>query len=72
MPIIPYSGGSSLEGHFAGVRNHHPHKLLCNPFPNTLFVLPLQWKGGGICIDMSAMDKIIAIHGSSLHAPPRC
>lgn len=22
MPIIPYSGGTSLEGHFAGVRNH--------------------------------------------------
>ncbi|KAI0299658.1 FAD-linked oxidase-like protein [Multifurca ochricompacta] len=38
MPVIPYSGGTSLEGHFAG------------------------WKSGGICIDMSGMDKIIAIH----------
>lgn len=27
MPIIPYSGGSSLEGHFAGVRNNLPHAL---------------------------------------------
>jgi FAD binding domain-containing protein len=24
MPIIPYSGGTSLEGHFAGVRTHLP------------------------------------------------
>ncbi|KAH9057494.1 FAD-binding domain-containing protein [Lactarius vividus] len=38
MPVIPYSGGTSLEGHFTG------------------------WKGGGICVDMSEMDKIIAIH----------
>ncbi|KAI0276801.1 hypothetical protein BGY98DRAFT_1090140 [Russula aff. rugulosa BPL654] len=38
MPIIPYSGGTSLEGHFAG------------------------WKSGGICVDMSGMDKIIVIH----------
>ncbi|KAH9954938.1 FAD-linked oxidase-like protein [Russula dissimulans] len=38
MPIIPYSGGTSVEGHFSG------------------------WKDGGICVDMSGMDKIIAIH----------
>ncbi|KAH9053984.1 hypothetical protein EDB83DRAFT_2316402 [Lactarius deliciosus] len=38
MPVVPYSGGTSLEGHFTG------------------------WKGGGICVDMSEMDKIIAIH----------
>ena len=31
-------------------------------FLNTSFVLP-QWKSGGICVDMSGMDKIIAIHG---------
>ena len=33
MPIIPYSGGSSLEGHFAGVSNHHPHEYLATLFP---------------------------------------
>ncbi|KAI9452798.1 FAD-binding domain-containing protein [Lactarius psammicola] len=38
MPVIPYAGGTSLEGHFAGR------------------------KGGGICVNMSEMDKIIAIH----------
>ncbi|KAH9016922.1 FAD-linked oxidase-like protein [Lactarius pseudohatsudake] len=38
MPVVPYSGGTSLEGHFTG------------------------WEGGGICVDMSEMDKIIAIH----------
>jgi hypothetical protein len=27
MPIIPYSGGTSLEGHFAGVRNYLPRSL---------------------------------------------
>ncbi|KAH9053948.1 FAD-linked oxidase-like protein [Lactarius deliciosus] len=38
MPIVPYSGGTSIEGHFTG------------------------WKGGGICVDMLEMDKIITIH----------
>ncbi|KAH8992583.1 FAD-linked oxidase-like protein [Lactarius hatsudake] len=38
MPVVPYAGGTSLEGHFAGR------------------------KGGGICVDLSEMDKIIAIH----------
>jgi len=38
MPIIPYSGATSLEGHFRGRR------------------------GGGICVDMSEMDRIIEIH----------
>ncbi|KAH8833953.1 FAD-linked oxidase-like protein [Flagelloscypha sp. PMI_526] len=37
VPMIPYSGATSLEGHFSG-----------NP-------------NGSICIDMSGMDKIIAI-----------
>jgi D-lactate dehydrogenase (cytochrome) len=63
MPIIPYSGGTSLEGHFAGVRSHLPHTLPYGHFLNTSFVLPLQWKSGGMCVDMSGMDKIIAIHG---------
>ncbi|THV01036.1 hypothetical protein K435DRAFT_963710 [Dendrothele bispora CBS 962.96] len=38
MPIIAYSGATSLEGHFRG----HPT--------------------GGICLDMSGMNKIIEIH----------
>lgn len=38
MPVIPYSGGTSIEGQFLGL------------------------KGGGICVDMSEMDKIITIH----------
>lgn len=38
MPVIAYSGGTSLEGHTRG------HKY------------------GGICIDMSRMDKIITIN----------
>ncbi|RPD77337.1 hypothetical protein L226DRAFT_532147 [Lentinus tigrinus ALCF2SS1-7] len=38
MPIIPYSGATSLEGHFRA--------------PTV----------GGICVDMSKMDRIIEIH----------
>ncbi|TBU40063.1 FAD-linked oxidase-like protein [Dichomitus squalens] len=38
MPVIPYSGATSLEGHFRA--------------PSV----------GGICVDMSKMDKIIEIH----------
>ncbi|KAI0755394.1 FAD-linked oxidase-like protein [Daedaleopsis nitida] len=38
MPVIPYSGATSLEGHFRA--------------PSV----------GGICVDMSKMDRIIEIH----------
>ncbi|ETW81282.1 oxidoreductase, FAD-binding protein [Heterobasidion irregulare TC 32-1] len=38
MPVIPYSGATSLEGQFVG------------------------HVGGGICVDVSRMDKILEIH----------
>ncbi|KAJ6608141.1 FAD-linked oxidase-like protein [Mycena sp. CBHHK59/15] len=38
MPITPYGGATSLEGHFVG-----------SP-------------GGGICVDLSGMNKILEIH----------
>ncbi|QRV75424.1 FAD-binding domain-containing protein [Ceratobasidium sp. AG-Ba] len=38
IPVVPYSGGTSLEGNFSG----HPR--------------------GGICVDMSEMNKIISIN----------
>lgn len=41
IPVTAYSGGTSLEGHFAATR-------------------------GGICIDFSRMDKIIALHKDDL------
>ncbi|KAF2662516.1 hypothetical protein K491DRAFT_585010 [Lophiostoma macrostomum CBS 122681] len=41
IPVTAYSGGTSLEGHFAATR-------------------------GGICIDFSRMDKILALHGDDL------
>jgi hypothetical protein len=34
MPIVPYSGGTSLEGHFAGVSTHLPHTLPYGHFLN--------------------------------------
>lgn len=37
IPVTGYSGGTSLEGHFAATR-------------------------GGICVDFSRMDKILALH----------
>ncbi|KAJ3890359.1 D-lactate dehydrogenase cytochrome oxidoreductase [Lentinula edodes] len=40
MPMVVYSGATSLEGHYSGV------------------------SPGSICIDMSAMDKILEIHGT--------
>ena len=61
MPVITYSGGTSLEGHFSGVR-----KLPILAFSQQSLRLYLQWKDGGICVDMSEMDKIIAIHGVPL------
>ena len=42
MPIIPYSGGTSLEGH---TRGH---------------------SSGGICVDLSRMDRILQINGKSI------
>ncbi|KAJ3895241.1 FAD-linked oxidase-like protein [Lentinula edodes] len=49
IPIIPYSGGTSLEGQFRGVCNYY--------------------SSGGICLDMSRMNKIIDIHGIPLFFP---
>ena len=42
MPIVCYSGATSLEGHFRA--------------PSV----------GAICVDMSRMDKILELHGTSL------
>ncbi|OWB69634.1 hypothetical protein B5S30_g5056 [[Candida] boidinii] len=41
IPMIPYSGGTSIEGHFIPTRR-------------------------GICIDVSKMDKILAVHEDDL------
>jgi len=41
IPVTPYSGGTSLEGHFAATR-------------------------GGICVDFSRMDKMIALHADDM------
>ncbi|KAF5377816.1 hypothetical protein D9615_006813 [Tricholomella constricta] len=45
MPVIPYSGATSLEGH---IRSHAV---------------------GGICVDISGMDRILEIHGIPLFFP---
>jgi FAD/FMN-containing dehydrogenase len=46
MPIVPYSGATSLEGHFRGAQK------------------------GSICVNLSHMNKILAIHGASTSCDP--
>lgn len=57
MPIVPYSGGTSLEGHNRGVRPAISHAS------RTVFENGHKHASGGICVDMSGMDRIIEIHG---------
>ena len=60
MPITPYSGGSSLEGNFRAVRVIPSSPGFCNCRAPSRH---LQHPVGGICVDMSGMDKILEIHG---------
>ena len=62
MPVVPYSGGTSLEGHFTDVRGCFCVASVARAIIYTLDALV----GGGICVDMSEIDKIIAIHGAFL------
>ena len=59
MPVTAYSGGTSLEGHFGGVSI---------PLMNEIISQNLQYdhKGapGGICVDLSGMNKVIRIDGT--------
>jgi D-lactate dehydrogenase (cytochrome) len=60
MPVTAYSGATSLEGQFRGVSEStfvEYHNVWEPDFE--------KHKDGGICIDMSSMDKIIEIHGGS-------
>jgi len=60
MPITPYSGATSLEGQYRGVSKSKPSSsaklIICDQHP-----------GGGICVDMSNMDRVIAVHGKLLY-----
>jgi D-lactate dehydrogenase (cytochrome) len=59
IPVTPYSGGTSLEGNFFGVGNNQSNELCLGT--NTL-----QHPRGGICVDMSEMNKIIEINGTPM------
>ena len=58
MPIVPYSGATSLEGQYRGV-------WYCYAFIYLLDTNPLisKYVLGSICVDMTNMDQIIAING---------
>ena len=48
MPIVPYSGGTSVEGQFAGVR---PLILPRDHFPNTLFCSGMVGVYASTCLE---------------------
>ena len=60
MPVIPYSGATSLEGHFRAVRSR------LNEAQSLFKHVCLKPSVGGICVDMSRMDRIIEIHGTKI------
>jgi D-lactate dehydrogenase (cytochrome) len=58
VPIVPYSGATSLEGHFAGVSGIDLPICILN-----YCALYVQTSSGSICLDMSGMDQILHING---------
>ncbi|KAG5643739.1 hypothetical protein DXG03_009731, partial [Asterophora parasitica] len=58
MPIVPFSGGTSLEGHVRSVRYFNALRS------TRLADGPVQHAVGGICVDLSNMDRILEIHGA--------
>ena len=60
MPVVPFSGGTSLEGHYLAVSVNSGRRSVRKGLTAYGRVQPSV---GGICIDMHRMDKIIEIHG---------
>lgn len=70
IPIIPYSAGTSLEGHTSGVSLIMSHylPLNCGLVLIMMTCAGFQLAAGSICVDMSSMDKILEIHGRTLRS----
>ncbi|PPR08076.1 hypothetical protein CVT24_010537, partial [Panaeolus cyanescens] len=58
VPVVSYSGATSLEGHFSGVTI----SLLRPPHCCKSLTKAAQYPTGSICLDMSKMDKILNIN----------
>lgn len=60
MPVVAYSGATSLEGQYRAVS---PQTMLLSLDSDRE-----QPSVGAICVDMSNMDKILEIHGKDRHS----
>lgn len=71
IPIIPYSAGTSLEGHTSGVSHTLPFPQMWIDVNSDDVCGGCKLAAGSICVDMSNMDKILDIHGR-LHFVQPC
>ena len=61
MPVVPYSGATSLEGNYRSVC----YNVRFLGITLNIDCFSLQPEVGAICVDVSGMDKILEIHGSA-------
>lgn len=63
VPIIAYSGATSLERHHVAVRSRT--SLYLTSLLIMIAFNRIQTAIGGICVDVSGMNSILQIHGKT-------